>query len=223
MLFGVAAVVVLLVGAFVALVTLPAFQVQETSVRGTTYVDAEAVDAAVASATGSSVLLLPVDDLEASAEEVPGVAGATVTRDWPHGMTVTIAERTPLATITDASGITSVVDADGVVLPEAAAVDRHLVPLAIGAGSTDHGAASSAMLDVLASLPEDLRAQTTAVTASTGSDVTLTIDTGEGGTKTVVWGSPEDPDLKAKVTAALLTRPGSVVDVSSPVAPVTRA
>jgi cell division protein FtsQ len=60
------------------------------------------------------------------------------------------------------------------------------------------------------------------VTASSTSDVTLVLALEDGGTKTVVWGDAHDAELKADVVQALLGQPGTIIDVSSPVAPVTR-
>ena len=73
------------------------------------------------------------------------------------------------------------------------------------------------------SLPEAIRAQVTAVAASTADDVTLTL----GGTNTqVVWGSADDSALKAVVLETMMAaRPPasvSVYDVSSPRAVVVR-
>lgn len=147
---------------------------------------------------------------------------ATVERDWPHGITVTVHEREPLATVAEPGGSTVVVDSDAVPLPDAAAKGRHLVPLQVGDGARNADTATHAMLDVLASLPEDLRGRVSAVTATTASDVTLAIGTDQHGTKTLVWGDARDGDLKATASRALLEAPGTVIDVSSPVAPVTR-
>ncbi|UYG15569.1 FtsQ-type POTRA domain-containing protein [Brachybacterium huguangmaarense] len=216
------AILALLVAALVAVLTLPAFEVQKTSVSGISYVDESAVDGAVASARGTSELLLPTSDLEAAVEKVPGVRSATVERQWPDGMHVTVTERRPLATVTDAAGTTVIVDADGKALPDAAGKGHELVSLQVGEGAVDHSAATSAMLDVLASLPEDLRGRVTAITATTASDVTLAVSTDDGDTKTLVWGDAKDGELKAKVTDALLDEPGTVIDVSAPSAPVTR-
>lgn len=218
-----AAVLVLaLVAAILTLLYAPYFRVQQVSVRGTSYVDAAAVEEAVASGKGTSILTLPTGDLARSAASVPGVRTAEVSRSWPHGVAVTIVEREPLATVTEAGGSTVIVDAEGVPLPDAAAQDRHLVPLQVGEGSVDDAGATHAMLDVLAALPDDLRGRVTAITATTPTDVTLAVRTDSHGDKTLVWGDAKDSELKGQVTAALLETPGTVIDVSSPVAPVTR-
>ncbi len=70
---------------------------------------------------------------------------------------------------------------------------------------------------VMRTLPEAIRAQVTAVAASTADDVTLTL----GGTNTqVVWGSADESALKAVALQTIMAaRPPadvSVYDVSSP-------
>jgi cell division protein FtsQ len=66
----------------------------------------------------------------------------------------------------------------------------------------------------LPSPPDDIRAQVTAIAATSPNDVTLTL--GSGGT-TVVWGNADASPLKAKNLAAIMTaRPGARFDVSSP-------
>lgn len=214
--------VLALVAAVLTLLYAPYFKVQQVSVRGTSYVDAKAVEAAVAGGEGTSILTLPTGDLARSAASVPGVRTAEVSRAWPHGVRVTVVEREPLATVTEPGGATVIVDAEGVPLPDAAAKDRHLVPLQVGEGTVDEAGATHAMLAVLAALPDDLRGRVTAITATTPTDVTLAVRTDGHGDKTLVWGDAKDSDLKGQVTAALLETPGTVIDVSSPVAPVTR-
>lgn len=236
-----------LLAAVLALLLLPTFQVRTVQVTGTRYVDPAAVRAVAEDAEGTSIVLVPSGDIEKRAAAVPGIRSATLTRTWPDAVTLHVTERTPLASVAHAGGGTSIVDAEGVTLPAAAGRGAHLTPLTVGAGSKDSGSATRAMLAVLAALPADLRSQVTGITATTASDVTLTIRTGsadgkdatskEAGakadaskdaktpapaTKQVVWGDPDDSAVKAKVTAALLDRPGTVIDVSSPVAPVTR-
>lgn len=214
--------VLAIVAALLTLLYSPYFAVDEVEVRGVSYVDPGTVSAAVDGARGHSILTLPTDDLARSAAAVPGVRSAQVERRWPHGMRVQVTERTPLATVTEPGGATVIVDADGVPLPDAAGKGHQLVPLQVEDGADDPSGSTRAMLDVVASLPQDLRGRIGAVTASSPTDVSLALTTSQHGTKTLVWGDAKDPELKAKVTAALLEAPGSVIDVSSPVAPVTR-
>src|SRR5690606_10982836 len=156
-----------------------------------------------------SVLLLPTDEIADRAAEVPGVASAEVDRAWPDGMTVTVTAAAPVAQLTRADGSTGVVDAAGEELPAAAAEGATLVPMTVQGGAADPEGAAATMSEVLASLPEPLRGAVREVSASSTSDVTLVLNLGDGGTKTVVWGEAHDAELKAEVVQALLSRPGS--------------
>ena len=219
---GTLVTLLVLVAALATAVMLPALQVREITVEGTGYVAEEDVREAVASHTGDSVLLLPTHDIADRAAEVPGVASAEVDRSWPDGMTVTVTEAAPVAQLTRADGSTAVVDAAGEELPAAAAEGATLVPMTVQGGAADPEGAAATMSEVLASLPDPLRGAVREVSASSTSDVTLVLSLEDGGAKTVVWGDAHDAELKAEVVQALLGRPGTTIDVSSPVAPVTR-
>lgn len=219
---GTLVTLLVLVAALATVVMLPALQVRDITVEGTGYVAEEDVREAVASHTGDSVLLLPTHDIADRAAEVPGVATAEVDRVWPDGMTVTVTEAAPVAQLTRADGSTAVVDAAGEELPAAAGEGATLVPMTVQGGAADPEGAAATMSEVLASLPDPLRGAVREVSASSTSDVTLVLTLEDGGAKTVVWGDAHDAELKAEVVQALLGRPGTTIDVSSPVAPVTR-
>ena len=219
---GTLVTLLVLVAALATAVMLPALQVRDITVEGTGYVAEEDVREAVASHSGDSVLLLPTHEIADRAAEVPGVASAEVDRAWPDGMTVTVTEAAPVAQLTRADGSTAVVDAAGEELPAAAAEGATLVPMTVQGGAADPEGAAATMSEVLASLPDPLRGAVREVSASSTSDVTLVLTLEDGGTKTVVWGDAHDAELKAEVVQALLGRPGTTIDVSSPVAPVTR-
>jgi len=219
---GTIVTLLVLVAALATAVMLPALQVREITVEGTGYVAEEDVRAAVAPHSGDSVLLLPTSDIAAEVAEVPGVASAEVARAWPDGVTVTVTEATPVAQLTRADGSTAVVDAAGEELPAASAEGATLVPMTVEGGAADPEGAATTMSEVLATLPEPLRGAVREVTASSTSDVSLVLALEDGGEKTVVWGDSHDAELKADMVQALLDRPGTIIDVSSPVAPVTR-
>ncbi|MGY5763804.1 cell division protein FtsQ/DivIB [Brachybacterium sp. DNPG3] len=214
--------VLVLAGAASTLLWLPALKVHDVSVAGTGYVDAASVSAAADPALGTSLALVDTGSIVAAVEEIPGVESAVVERSWPDGLAITVTERTARAVITRQDGSTAVVDGTGTELPSAAADGQTLVPLAVGADSQDPDGASAAMIAVVDGMPESLRGGITAMTASSRSDVSFTLALEGEEQKTVVWGDAEDAELKAKVVQALLDQPGTVIDVSSPVAPVTR-
>jgi cell division protein FtsQ len=216
-----AGVVAALVVLFVVAVTIPPLKVHEVSVDGTSYVDQKAVGSAAQPQLGSSMLLARTGTVEDEVEGVPGVQEAEVSKHWPSTLSIHVTERTPLASLKDADGSTQILDSEGVRLPEKAGEDADLVPLTISGSGADTTSVSRAMLSVLSALPEDMRSSVTAVKASSPDDVTLSVDV-DGTEKTIVWGNAEDSDLKAEVSKTLLGQPGSEIDVTSPVAPVTR-
>lgn len=219
---GVAGLVVLLAAAVVVAIFLPALQVREVSVSGLGYVPEDEVRSVLDQDLGDSVLLLPTSDITERVEAVPGVESADVQRSWPDGVTVRITEAEPVALLTMTDGSTTVVDGTGAELPAEAAEGAELIPLTVDAGSADPEGAAEALSEVLASLPEGLRGSVQKMTASSASDVQLVLALEDGGAKTVVWGDSADATLKAEVVSALIGQPGTEIDVSSPVAPVTR-
>ena len=219
---GVLVTALVLVAAGVTAIFLPALQIQQIQVEGTGYLEQEEVQAAVQPHTGGSILLLPTGRITQSVAEVPGVDTVEVERSWPDGVRVSVTEIAPIAQLTTTDGSTTVIGAEGQQLPAAAGEGASLVPLTVGGGAGDPEGAAQAMAEVLAGMPEPLRGAVQEMTASSASDVTVVLALEDGGTKEVVWCDAQDAELKAEVVQALLGQPGTVIDVSSPVAPVTR-
>lgn len=218
-----ALVAVLLIGGTVAaLLLLPALQVSQVRIAGTDYVETAPIEESIAPTMGQPLLTIRAGSLEERIEEIPGVATAEVSRSWPDTVEVTVTEREPLAVLTGQDGSTTVLDAEGVELPAAAAEGRTLMPMEVGASSRDPQAATETMLEVLAALPPQMREKVESVTATSRSDVSLRIQVEGVGTKEVIWGDAADGELKADVVETLLDQRGTVIDVTSPVAPVTR-
>lgn len=218
----VAAVAALLVVALSAAIWLPALQLQQVSISGHDYVDEQQVLSTVENRVGDSVLLLPTAALAEELTEVPGVRSAEVERRWPDGAHITVTEREPLAAVTRPDGSSAILDEEGVELPAEAGEGAALVPLVIDPGSDDPEGATEAMVEVLAGLPDPLHEALEEITASSRSDVALDLSLEDGGSKTVIWGDAQDAELKGEVVQVLIEEPGTVIDVSSPVAPVTR-
>ncbi|MEE1618790.1 cell division protein FtsQ/DivIB [Brachybacterium sp. J153] len=217
-----AGVLALLLVAAGTAIYLPALQVDRVEISGLGYLAEDQVRAVVEEHDGDSVLLLRTGRIQQELLALPGVASAEVERSWPDGVSVTVTETAPVAVLTRADGSTAVLDAAGEELPAAAAEGATLVPLSVGAGASDPEGAAVAMSEVVGAIPESLRSSVRSVTATTASDVTLEIALEDGTVKTVIWGGAADSALKAEVVQALISQPGTVIDVSSPVAPVTR-
>lgn len=212
----------ILAGAAAAVIWLPALQVKDVEVTGTTYVSRASVEGVVDARRGHSVALTPTGRLEEQISQIDGVATAEVRRAWPDTLEVTVTERTPVAIVTGPGSTRTVIDGSGASLPPKAASGHELMALRVEDAATDRDAVIGSMLAVMSALPSDLRTRVTGASASTPSDVTIAIKTAEGASKTVVWGDAQDSELKAKAVAALLSQPGGTIDVTAPLAPVTR-
>lgn len=213
----IAALVVL---ALLALAFLPQLKVSEVRVAGATYVDASALEQIGSAREGQALAFADLDSLEKDLAAVPGVKGAKASRHWPSTIRVVVTERTAIANL-DSGGHSVLVDGSGTALPSSAANPADLPHLVVDPASANTKATEAALLEIVSVLPPNLRAALTKATASAPSNVTLEVST-KAGPRTVVWGGPEDSELKAKVLEALLSQPGAVIDVSSPEAPTIR-
>ncbi|GAA1932725.1 hypothetical protein GCM10009775_25900 [Microbacterium aoyamense] len=217
---GVAASFVLLVLATLGAAYSPLFAVEQIRIVGASQLDADAVEAALDGQIGTPLPLVDESEVKAALVTFPLVESYTLEARPPHELVVRIVERTPVGYLETPAGF-SLVDAAGVVLSTAPTPGSEGPMLTIAGGSDTPAFAAAGA--VMRALPLSIRAQVTAVAASTPDDVTLTL----GGTNTtVVWGSAEESALKGVVLAkAMAARPPETVseyDVSSPRAVVVR-
>ena len=202
---------VLLIGGTVIAAYSPLFAVEKITVVGATTLDAATVEAALADQIGTPLASVNSSEVKAALLAFPLIETYALEAKPPHDLTVRIVERTPIGVIRSEAGYT-LVDAAGVAL--ATTTDQPAgQPLLDIKGGTDSAAFESAGL-VVRSVPAELRATLTGVSATTADDVTLTLSTG----LTVVWGSAEDSPLKSEVlTKTLVKNSGaSTIDVTSP-------
>ncbi len=192
-----------------------AVDTRSVTVTGVQYSD----DHSVAAITDPLVgVPLPLVDTAGAADrlrDLPLVLDAEVRRSWPGTVEVAVRERQPVAAVPAGVGY-SLVDAEGVVV-----VDAEAPPPGMPVVATDLMAGRNALvaaLAVLASLPQGLRDQVSAVSAASQADVRLTV-----AGKEVRWGGATDGPEKAAVLTALLSGvEASSYDVSVPGAPATR-
>ena len=115
--------------------------------------------------------MLDVDPGAAAArlEQLPWVSTATVSRQWPDGVRITVVERTPVAAVHTAPPAQpwALVDRTGRVLGDVAAPPAGLVQLVVpvvpGLPGRDLAAAAAPGLRVAATLPRAFSAQVTQV------------------------------------------------------------
>lgn len=183
---------------------------------------AAAVRAAVAVPDGTPLARIDLDEVRGRVLAVDSVSSATVRRQWPHTLVVTVAERIAVAT-TQANGRWWLLDSTGTPFSELATRPDGLMPVQLATpGEGDR--ATLAALGVLASLSPDVRATVSGISAATAYDVTLFL-TGGG---SVIWGSDSDAAAKNAVIPAMVhtaghLSAGQTLDVSDPTLVTMRA
>jgi len=176
--------------------------------------EAEVREAAEAP-TGEPLARADLDAIAARIEALPAVASVDVTRAWPDQVLVQIVEREAVAVIDD-DGRFRGMDADGVVFREFKTLPKTLPRLKIAPDTRGEAMAEGAA--VVGVLPADIVAKIDFVDVKTVDQISLQFRDG----RTVVWGSADESEQKARVLDALLRQRFDVYDVSVPGQPTTR-
>ncbi|GLZ47367.1 hypothetical protein Acsp06_35520 [Actinomycetospora sp. NBRC 106375] len=217
---GLAAGLLLVAAVVYVTVWSPLLDVRDVQVVGAAPDESEAVRAAASVAPGTSLLWLDGDDVADRVRTLPRTASVDVARDWPGTLVVTVAEREPVLAAAAPGGGVVLVDRIGFgyrTMPERpAGVPALTLPPGVLPSPDEPGTRAAA--DVIVAVPASLRADVTEVRADGPFDVGFVLTGG----REVRWGADADNDRKAAVLTALLTRPGSVYDVSTPDLAVVR-
>ncbi|MFG6501791.1 FtsQ-type POTRA domain-containing protein [Microbacterium sp. P05] len=205
---------VVLVAGTVGAAYSPLFAVQRIEVVGTSQLDAAAVSDALSDQLGTPLPLVDESAVKAALVQFPLVESYTLEARPPNDLVVRIVERQPVGLIESGAGFT-VVDAAGVALATTPDAPAGLPLFTVQGGARSD--AFRAAGQVVRSLPEEVRSQVTAVTASTPDDVAFTF----GSTNAqVIWGSAErSADKALRLQAMMVGSPPDRVsryDVSSP-------
>lgn len=210
------AIVALVLGSVIAAYS-PLFAVQKITVAGAKTLDAASVQQALADQLGAPLALVDASAVKSALTEFPMIESYALEARPPHELLIRIVERTPVGVIDSDAGFT-LVDAAGVALATTPERPEGQPILKISAG-VDSPAFHSAGR-VIRSLPADLRATVTEVSARSADDVAFKTSDG----KTVVWGSDEGSVEKALVLVRLIDAApeARTFDVSSPNVPVVR-
>lgn len=191
-----------------------------------TVVAVDQVRAVVAKDSGVPLPRLGTVALRDRLLQVPGVREARVTRDWPHGLTVQLVAREPVAAVPEKQAPAgaakpgfALLDEEGVQVGRADAAPAGLPVVDVPA---DDARTLQAVLGVLRQLPPALLAEVAGVAAQTQDTVTMHLRDGVE----VDWGSSQETALKIAVLTALRASPTAkgahVYDVSAPRLPITR-
>ena len=157
-------------------------------------------------------------DLAAAERRIGALAvvrTVSVTRQWPHGVLISIDERVAIAVVEiggRCAAWTRTVWSSGPTSRRRPACPRR----------TSIGTTSAALKEaakVISALPQDLSLQVDHVEVQTVDQISLVLKDG----RTVIWGSADESDTKADVAQTLLTTvQAQVYDVSVPSRPTTR-
>jgi cell division protein FtsQ len=200
--------------------------VRSVAVTGTRLVPASEVVAAADVPTGIPLARVNTAQVARRVDAIRQVASATVTKDWPDALTITVRERTPAVAVRMADGGYDLVDPAGVIVRWAAAkpaaLPLYLTSVPGSALPGDPGVAAATA--VLAELPSWLHRSVVSVTAagSAGNPGTDQVTLYLRGRKTVVWGGTDRAAEKGRELAILIRDPARYYDVSAPGTVVTR-
>ena len=206
----------LVMGFVIGAVYSPLLSLTTIRIEGASRVSASSVRAAVGDQIGRPLALVDFDSITRALGRFPLIRSFVTETVPPGTLVIRIAERAPIATLATSRGF-SVVDAAGIVIDSAAERQPGFPLIELGSATAGSPAFTAAVGVVLA-LPSDLLKKVDTVSAQTADDVTLMLTGGQS----VIWGSPEQSALKAKVLAAVITVGGATTkyDVSAPNHPV---
>ena len=185
--------------------------VDRVTVRGTSTLPYDQVRAAAGVALGTPLVRVDADAVARQVGALPRVGSVEVRRGFPHELVLIVDERVAVAAAR-VGGRWRTVDSEG---EEIASVREKGSLVEVAADRVETRAIAIA---VWATLPAEVSAETLVVSASTRDDVTLTLRNGDR----VVWGDVSRAERKGAVLRTLLTRPGTVYDVSAPDLPTIR-
>jgi cell division protein FtsQ len=206
---GAAVVAALALGTWVVLGT-SALGVGSVEVSGSFIAGPDQVRTAAGVPDGTPLFRVDLDEVAERVRAIASVAAVEVSRSWPHTLRIDVTERIPVAAVAVDGGF-AVLDADGVVFDTRPAKPEGPVLLKVPSLNADDPTTRAA-LRVAVALTPPLREQLGQLVADTPNRIRLELTDG----RTIVWGDAQRSDVKAMVAAALLNRPATTIDVSSP-------
>jgi len=190
--------------------------VETVDVSGAQTVDASDIRARSGVDVGEPLARVDLASAERRIGAMAVVRSVDVTRQWPHGVLISIEERVPIAVV-EIGGRLRGLDSEGVVFRDYKKAPPGLPRVVTSIGTTS--AALQEAAKVITALPEELTLIVDHVQVTTVDEISLVLKDG----RTVVWGSADESDAKADVIAILLTTvTASVYDVSVPSKPATK-
>lgn len=160
-------------------------------------------------------------DLAAIAARVEGLAAVDrvdVSRAWPDQVRIALTERVAVAVV-ERDGVVHGLDDQGVVFRRYPSAPKDLPVVRTTSGTKSDALAEAAT--VVGVLPDELARRVDFVEVATIDRISLRLHDG----RTILWGSADDSESKAKVVKVLLDAApkASTYDVTVPGQPTTRA
>ncbi|GAA3691539.1 cell division protein FtsQ/DivIB [Gordonia hankookensis] len=216
LLLGTVLVIVVVVGLGLIAYFTPLMSVRSTDVHDNRAVPTDEIVGAARVADGTPLLQVDTHQVAQRIAAIPSIESVRVQRSYPSSLTITVVERQPVVKVTDGQKV-HVLDRSGVgyltfdtttgVPPEMNRLPEFSTP---NPGPGDP--TTTATLAAVSGLPESIGSRVVKVTASSPVDIQFTLK----GNKTVVWGDSGQGAEKARTLGALLTRPATTYNVSSP-------
>jgi len=205
--------------------------VRSVTVSGTRLVTSAQVLAAADIPLGTPLISVNTAQVAQRVESIRQVASASVAKDWPDRLAITVTERVPVVAVRMTSGGYDLVDPAGVIVrwsaPLPAGLPLYLTSLTGGGLRGNPGLATTAA--VLAELPSWLSRDVTQVSAAdTAAGAAATPGDAAQVTlylrdhKTVLWGGADRASEKDRELAILIRDSARYFDVSAPGTVVTR-
>ena len=191
------------------------FGAKDVKVTGVQSLSPDAIRTAADIHAGTPLVRLDTAAVGRRVQALAEVQTATVRTRLPSTVTITVVERKPVGYATASEGY-MLIDKTGhqfrAVRVAPAGLPRLVVPAAVETAGSILGDAGVGASSVAAALPPDILRQVASIEANSPSAITLRLADG----RAVVWGSAGRTADKAALLPTLLTRPGSVIDLSDP-------
>ncbi|MEU0271375.1 FtsQ-type POTRA domain-containing protein [Streptomyces sp. NPDC006307] len=198
-------------------------RVRDVTVSGTRVLTPDQVRTAAAVPLGSALASVDTEAIEQRLRgKLPRIHSVDVSRSWPDGIALEVTERTPVLLLE--SGVKFVeVDAEGVRFatveraPKGVPLLRMTVDQSPSLRRFDAERLTREAVGVAGDLPERVARQVRIVGVRSYDSITLELTGG----RTVVWGSGEDGEAKARALLALMKAAPKAghFDVSAPTVP----
>lgn len=167
--FVLAGVIIAVLTAGLAVLGSSLFEVNnldDISISGARRISQPDLDAAVDRILNHPVLLIDTHSIEAQLERTPWVRSARVTTDFPHGASIELLERVPLATYAGPDGRFRIIDVEGRVVD---VIDNQPVEFMLITGQGVNASPGTSAGDAFTHAAELVQALSTAVRSRTES------------------------------------------------------